>query len=60
MTFTFAEIIFFRRYLCLQNKATAQEAFDSYTSRHPKIKSGPPYILPLLNFLFFLLKTIDS
>lgn len=47
------------RYLCLQNKATAQEAFNSYTSRHPKINSGPPYLLPLLNFLFFLLKTID-
>ncbi|EGI70460.1 PREDICTED: Golgi to ER traffic protein 4 homolog [Acromyrmex echinatior] len=48
------------QYLCLQNKATAQEAFNSYTSRHPKINSGPPYLLPLLNFLFFLLKIIDS
>lgn len=48
------------QYLCLQNKATAQEAFNSYTSRHPKINSGPPYLLPLLNFLYFLLKTIDS
>ncbi|XP_020280427.1 Golgi to ER traffic protein 4 homolog [Pseudomyrmex gracilis] len=48
------------QYLCLQNKATAQEAFNSYTSRHPKISSGPPYLLPLLNFLFFLLKTIDT
>lgn len=47
------------RYLCLQNKKTAQEVFNSYTSRHPKINSGPPYLLPLLNFLFFLLKTID-
>ncbi|XP_066603451.1 Golgi to ER traffic protein 4 homolog [Prorops nasuta] len=48
------------QYLCLQNKATAQEAFNSYTLKHPKICSGPPYLLPLLNFLFFLLKTIDS
>ncbi|XP_076647496.1 Golgi to ER traffic protein 4 homolog [Halictus rubicundus] len=48
------------QYLCLQNKATAQEVFNSYTSQHPKINSGPPYLLPLLNFLFFLLKTIDS
>ncbi|KAF7406370.1 hypothetical protein HZH68_005739 [Vespula germanica] len=48
------------QYLCLQNKKTAQEVFNSYTSRHPKINSGPPYLLPLLNFLFFLLKTIDS
>ncbi|KAG8040568.1 hypothetical protein G9C98_002564 [Cotesia typhae] len=37
----------------------AQEAFDSYTSRHPKINNEPPYLLPLLNFLFFLLKTIQ-
>lgn len=48
------------QYLCLQKKVTAREAFDSYTLRHPKIKSGPPYYLPLLNFLFFLLKTIDT
>ncbi|XP_017881119.1 Golgi to ER traffic protein 4 homolog [Ceratina calcarata] len=48
------------QYLCLQNKATAQEVFDYYTTQHPKINSGPPYLLPLLNFLFFLLKTIDS
>ncbi|KAG7210643.1 hypothetical protein KM043_012157 [Ampulex compressa] len=48
------------QYLCLRNKATAQEAFNTYTSKHPRISSGPPYVLPLLNFLFFLLKTIDS
>ncbi|XP_053983907.1 Golgi to ER traffic protein 4 homolog [Hylaeus volcanicus] len=53
-----AQIVF--QYLCLKNKATAQEVFNSYTSQHPKINSGPPYILPLLNFLFFLLKVIDS
>ncbi|XP_051176033.1 Golgi to ER traffic protein 4 homolog [Leptopilina boulardi] len=47
------------QYLCLSNKATAQEVFDLYTLRHPRIE-GPPYIYPLLNFLFFLLKTIDS
>ncbi|KZC13777.1 PREDICTED: Golgi to ER traffic protein 4 homolog [Dufourea novaeangliae] len=48
------------QYLCLKNKATAQEVFNSYISRHPKINSDPPYLLPLLNFLFFLLKTIDG
>ncbi|KOX69034.1 Golgi to ER traffic protein 4 like protein [Melipona quadrifasciata] len=47
------------QYLCLQNKTTAQEVFNSYTSQHPKINSGPPYLLPLLNFLFFLLKIVD-
>ncbi|XP_034946473.1 Golgi to ER traffic protein 4 homolog [Chelonus insularis] len=46
------------QYLCLHNTTTAQEAFESYTSQHPKIRRGPPYILPLLNFLYFLLKTI--
>ncbi|XP_034192300.1 Golgi to ER traffic protein 4 homolog [Osmia lignaria lignaria] len=48
------------QYLCLQNKAAAEEVFNSYTLQHPKIKRGPPYLLPLLNFLFFLLKIIDS
>ncbi|XP_012152087.1 Golgi to ER traffic protein 4 homolog isoform X2 [Megachile rotundata] len=48
------------QYLCLQNKTAAQEVFNSYTSQHPKINRGPPYLLPLLNFLFFLLKIIDS
>ncbi|XP_078047173.1 Golgi to ER traffic protein 4 homolog [Augochlora pura] len=48
------------QYLCLRNTATAQEVFNRYTLQHPNINSGPPYLLPLLNFLFFLLKTIDS
>ncbi|XP_043282213.1 Golgi to ER traffic protein 4 homolog [Venturia canescens] len=47
-------------YLCLQDKVSAQEVFDTYTSRHPKINNGPPYLLPLLNFLFFLLKTVET
>ncbi|XP_015122743.1 Golgi to ER traffic protein 4 homolog [Diachasma alloeum] len=47
------------QYLCLRNASAAQEALDSYTSRHPKINNGPPYLLPLLNFLSFLLKTIQ-
>ncbi|XP_063971881.1 Golgi to ER traffic protein 4 homolog [Diachasmimorpha longicaudata] len=47
------------QYLCLHNASAAQEALESYTSRHPKINNGPPYLLPLLNFLSFLLKTIQ-
>ncbi|XP_011304857.1 Golgi to ER traffic protein 4 homolog [Fopius arisanus] len=47
------------QYLCLHNEFAAQKALDSYTSRHPKINNGPPYLLPLLNFLSFLLKTIQ-
>ncbi|XP_012271735.1 Golgi to ER traffic protein 4 homolog [Orussus abietinus] len=48
------------QYLCLKNKAAAQEAFDAYTMQHPKIVGRPPYSLPLLNFLYFLLRTIET
>ncbi|XP_067006193.1 Golgi to ER traffic protein 4 homolog [Anabrus simplex] len=48
------------QYLCLQNKRTATDAFNCYTTQHPYIKTGPPYILPLLNFIWFLLKTVES
>lgn len=48
------------QYLCLHNKRTATVAFQSYTSQHPNIDKGPPYILPLLNFIWFLLKVIES
>ncbi|GLG95286.1 Golgi to ER traffic protein 4 homolog [Gryllus bimaculatus] len=48
------------QYLCLQNKRSATEAFKSYTTQHPNIKTGPPYILPLLNFIWFLLKAVES
>uniref|UniRef100_A0A1B6C9S1 Golgi to ER traffic protein 4 homolog n=1 Tax=Clastoptera arizonana TaxID=38151 RepID=A0A1B6C9S1_9HEMI len=48
------------QYLCLQNKNTATLAFQSYTKHHPSINKGPPYLLPLLNFIWFLLKTIES
>ena len=43
------------RYLCLRNRATALSAFNCYTSHHPQIKQGPPFVRPLLNFLWFLL-----
>ncbi|XP_071443576.1 Golgi to ER traffic protein 4 homolog isoform X2 [Hetaerina americana] len=48
------------QYLCLRNKSTANEAFKSYTSQHPCIKRGPPYLLPLLNFIWFLLQAVES
>ncbi|KAK0090639.1 hypothetical protein PV325_009382 [Microctonus aethiopoides] len=47
------------QYLCLRNTKSAQEAFDYYVSRHPKVNGRPPYSTPLLNFLYFLLKTIE-
>ncbi|KAJ1527592.1 hypothetical protein ONE63_007555 [Megalurothrips usitatus] len=48
------------QYLCLQNKATAFDTFHWYTVKHPDIKPGPPYLEPLLNFNWFLLKAIES
>ncbi|KAG5892853.1 hypothetical protein JTB14_022174 [Gonioctena quinquepunctata] len=49
------------QYLCLKNKNTANQTFTSYTEQHPRIrKSGPPYLLPLLNFIWFLLQAIES
>ncbi|KAG8222509.1 hypothetical protein J437_LFUL004545 [Ladona fulva] len=52
--------ICFCLYLCLRNKSTANEAFKSYTSQHPNIKRGPPYLLPLLNFIWFLLQAVEG
>ncbi|CAG9865262.1 unnamed protein product [Phyllotreta striolata] len=49
------------QYLCLKNKSTANQTFTSYTEQHPRIlKAGPPYLLPLLNFVWFLLQAIES
>ncbi|XP_059045334.1 Golgi to ER traffic protein 4 homolog [Achroia grisella] len=50
------------RFLCLRNIQMAIETFDEYTASHPTIRndSGPPYILPLLNFLWFLLRAIEQ
>lgn len=48
--------------LCLRNVKMATDAFYKYTENHPKIKNdkGPPYLFPLLNFLWFLLKAIEE
>ncbi|XP_060522152.1 Golgi to ER traffic protein 4 homolog [Cylas formicarius] len=47
--------------LCLRNKVTASQTFTTYTEQHPRIKrNGPPYLLPLLNFIWFLLQAIES
>ncbi|CAH1388924.1 unnamed protein product [Nezara viridula] len=45
--------------LCLRNKAMAVITFECYTTEHPYIE-GPPYLLPLLNFISFLLKAVES
>ncbi|XP_048764329.1 Golgi to ER traffic protein 4 homolog isoform X2 [Ostrea edulis] len=48
------------QYLCLRNKDTAQVAFVKYTENHPDVQSGPPYVHPLLNFLWFLLLAVEG
>lgn len=52
-------MVFIFRGLCVRNKIIAQSTFQSYTKLHPAINDEPPYILPLLNFLCFLLKILD-
>lgn len=48
------------QYLCLRNKVTANLVFFTYAERHPNINHGPPFLMPLLNFVWFLLLTIES
>lgn len=48
------------QFLCLRNTITANVVFFHYTQTHPNINRGPPFLLPLLNFLWFLLLTIES
>lgn len=46
--------------LCLNEISSAMETFQTYTKYHPKIsRTEPPFILPLLNFVYFLLKIIE-
>ncbi|XP_055851244.1 Golgi to ER traffic protein 4 homolog [Episyrphus balteatus] len=45
----------------LKDKETALLTFETYTKYHPKIaRTEPAFKLPLLNFTYFLLKTIDT
>lgn len=47
--------------LCLKEKSSAIQTFETYTKYHPNIACcEPPFIMPLLNFLYFLLKSIES
>ncbi|TRY58966.1 hypothetical protein DNTS_033934 [Danionella cerebrum] len=43
------------QFLCLKNKTSALVVFTTYTQKHPSIEKGPPFVQPLLNFLWFLL-----
>lgn len=47
--------------LCIMEKTTALETFETYTKYHPKIAcTEPPFKFPLLNFIYFLLKSIGT
>lgn len=47
--------------LCLKEKTSAVQTFETYTKHHPVITtSEPPFTMPLLNFVFYLLKLIDT
>ncbi|GFO06780.1 Golgi to er traffic protein 4 homolog [Plakobranchus ocellatus] len=48
------------QYLCLQNKTTASLCFELYTQKHPAIDKGPPFGLPLLNFIWLLLIALEG
>jgi len=54
------------QYLCLSNLSTATVAFKIYTANHPAIKAQPPndpkppFLMPLLNFVWFLLLTVET
>jgi hypothetical protein len=48
------------QYLCLRNKITAEVCFNCYTKQHPQVEPGPPFIHPLLNFLWMLLLTVEG
>ncbi|MBV94777.1 Golgi to ER traffic protein 4, partial [Eschrichtius robustus] len=48
------------QFLCLKNKSSASVVFTTYTRKHPSIESGPPFVQPLLNFIWFLLLAVDG
>lgn len=47
--------------LCLKDRKTAEDTFISYTSNHSSIRrKEAPFKQPLLNFVYFLLRCIDT
>lgn len=48
------------QFLCLKNKSSALVVFTTYTQKHPSIEGGPPFVQPLLNFIWFLLLAVDG
>lgn len=48
------------QFLCLRNRLTAEACFNSYTRQHPQVEKGPPFVRPLLNFLWLLLLATEG
>ncbi|XP_038847111.1 Golgi to ER traffic protein 4 homolog isoform X2 [Salvelinus namaycush] len=48
------------QFLCLKNKNSASVVFSTYTQKHPSIEKDPPFVQPLLNFIWFLLLAVDG
>lgn len=48
------------QFLCLKNKNSASVVFSTYTEKHPSIEKGPPFVQPLLNFIWFLLLAVEG
>lgn len=48
------------QYLCLRKHSTANVVFYAYTRKHPCVLPGPPFFMPLLNFLWFLLLAVET
>lgn len=44
----------------MKNKSSASVVFTTYTQKHPSIESGPPFVQPLLNFIWFLLLAVEG
>lgn len=46
--------------LCCENVTMANQTFFEYTRKHPGIKkTQPPFSMPLLNFVYFLLSSVN-
>ncbi|CAD5124380.1 DgyrCDS12669 [Dimorphilus gyrociliatus] len=48
------------QYLCLKNETSAMEVLKTYTTNHPSVEKGPPFVRPLLNFCWLLLLAVEN
>jgi len=48
------------QYLCKKNTKAAYDAFTTYIQEHPKLQINAAINYPLLNYIYFLLKIVES